>query len=64
MRILGLLCLASAAQAGSGALNYSTYLGGDGADLIHAMAIDAANNIYLTGETFSSNFPVDRKSVV
>lgn len=60
MRILGLLCLASAAQAGSGALNYSTYLGGDGADLIHAMAIDAANNIYLTGETFSSNFPVTR----
>src|SRR5712691_4849195 len=56
-----LLCLALAAralQAGSGALAYSTYLGGDGADIIHAMAIDASNNIYLTGETLSSNFPV------
>src|SRR5712691_10612427 len=56
-----LLCLALAAralQAGSGALAYSTYLGGDGADIIHAMAIDGSNNIYLTGETLSSNFPV------
>jgi uncharacterized protein (TIGR03437 family) len=61
MRILALLFFALAAralQAASGTLDYSTYLGGDGADLIHAMAIDAANNIYLTGETFSSNFPV------
>jgi uncharacterized protein (TIGR03437 family) len=61
MRILALLFFALAAcalQAGSGALDYSTYLGGDGADIIHAMAIDASNNVYLTGETFSSNFPV------
>ena len=57
----GLLCLALAARAlpgGSGALAYATFLGGDGADIVHAMAIDAANNIYLTGETLSSNFPV------
>ena len=50
-----LLCLALAARAlhaGSGALAYATYLGGDGADIIHAMATDASNNIYLTGETF------------
>jgi uncharacterized protein (TIGR03437 family) len=61
MRISGLLCLTLAAralQASPGALAYSTYLGGDGADIIHAMAIDASNNIYLTGETLSSNFPV------
>jgi hypothetical protein len=50
--------VARALQGGSGALAYATYLGGDGADIIHAMAIDASNNIYLTGETFSSNFPV------
>ena len=61
MRISVLWCLALAGRAlqgGSGALDYSTFLGGDGADIIHAMAIDASNNIYLTGETLSSNFPV------
>jgi uncharacterized protein (TIGR03437 family) len=61
MRISRLLCLTLAAhslQGSPAALAYSTYLGGDGADIIHAMAIDASNNIYLTGETLSSNFPV------
>jgi uncharacterized protein (TIGR03437 family) len=61
MQICGLFCLALAAQSlqgASGALAYSTYLGGDGADIIHAMAIDSSNNVYLTGETLSSNFPV------
>jgi uncharacterized protein (TIGR03437 family) len=61
MRVAGLLCLALVARAlpaSSGALAYATYLGGDGADIIHAMAIDASNNVYLTGETLSSNFPV------
>src|ERR1039458_9143230 len=61
MRVAGLLCLALAAralQASSGTLAYATYLGGDGADIIHAIAIDASNNVYLTGETLSSNFPV------
>jgi uncharacterized protein (TIGR03437 family) len=61
MRISGLLYLmlaARALQAASGTLTYASYLGGDGADIIHAIAIDASNNIYLTGETLSSNFPV------
>ena len=61
MRVAALLSLALAApalQASSGALAYATYLGGDGADIIHAMAVDASNNVYLTGETLSSNFPV------
>jgi uncharacterized protein (TIGR03437 family) len=61
MRAAGVLCLALAAralQASSGTLAYATYLGGDGADIIHAIAIDASNNVYLTGETLSSNFPV------
>jgi uncharacterized protein (TIGR03437 family) len=57
-RLLYLGIAASALQAGTGALTYSTYLGGDGTDIIHAMAVDASNNVYLTGETFSSNFPV------
>ena len=39
-------------------LSYSTYLGGDGEDIIHAVATDSAGNVYLAGETTSSNFPV------
>jgi hypothetical protein len=61
MRVAVLLCLALAARAllaSSGALAYAAYPGGDGADIIHAIAIDASNNVYLTGETLSSNFPV------
>jgi uncharacterized protein (TIGR03437 family) len=57
-RLLYLTLVVGSLQAGTGALTYSTYLGGDGTDIIHAMAVDAANNVYLTGETFSSNFPV------
>jgi uncharacterized protein (TIGR03437 family) len=61
MLITRVLCFALAAQmlhAGSGSLTYSTYLGGNGSDYIHAIAIDSSNNIYVTGETYSSNFPV------
>jgi hypothetical protein len=47
-----------ALEANPGALAYSTYLGGDGSDIIHAMVVDAGGNVYLTGETLSSNFPV------
>ncbi|HEU4417422.1 MAG TPA: SBBP repeat-containing protein, partial [Planctomycetota bacterium] len=37
---------------------YGTYLGGTGADAVHAIALDAAGNVYLTGLTTSANFPV------
>jgi len=57
-RLLYLTLMAGALHAGTGALTYSTYLGGDGTDIIHAITVDASNNVYLTGETFSSNFPV------
>ena len=48
------------------ALVYSTYLGGSGlsaqtvpgTDEANAMAVDAAGNAYVTGRTFSSDFPV------
>jgi Bacterial Ig-like domain (group 3)/Beta-propeller repeat len=48
------------------ALMYSTYLGGDGSattqfaqgDFGHSIAVDAAGNAYITGWTYSSNFPV------
>ena len=38
-------------------LVYSTYLGGSGFDKINDLAIDADNNVYLTGITYSDNFP-------
>jgi len=35
----------------------STYLGGGGYDLINAMALDTAGNVYVAGNTRSTNFP-------
>ena len=45
-------------QTGAAALVYSTYLGGASNDFGNAIAVDAANNIYLTGRTASTDFPV------
>ena len=42
---------------GTGLL-YSTYLGGTGIDFATSIVLDNSNNIYLTGQTRSSNFPV------
>jgi hypothetical protein len=39
------------------ALVYSTYLGGNGIDFGNAIAVDTATNAYITGRTFSTNFP-------
>ncbi|MFQ5695334.1 MAG: SBBP repeat-containing protein, partial [Terriglobia bacterium] len=38
-------------------LGYSTYLGGGNTDRGVAIAVDAAGNAYVTGPTFSTNFP-------
>src|SRR5262249_40519143 len=40
------------------ALVYSAYLGGSAAELARALAVDSAGNVYLTGGTRSTNFPV------
>ena len=40
------------------ALVYSTYLGGDSMDAAYGIALDAADNAYITGYTYSTNFPV------
>jgi uncharacterized protein (TIGR03437 family) len=39
-------------------LLWATYLGGSGDDFLAGMAVDAAGNVYLTGWTSSSDFPV------
>lgn len=37
---------------------FSTYLGGEADDAVYALALDSGSNIYVTGGTFSSEFPV------
>jgi len=39
-------------------LLFSTYLGGSQADVGQAVTLDTNNDVYLTGYTFSSNFPL------
>ncbi len=41
------------------ALEFSTYLGGNGFDAGFAVALDVFNEIYITGFTGSSNFPLE-----
>ena len=42
----------------SGALQYSTYLGGSDLDSANAIAVDATGNAYVAGFTCSTDFPV------
>lgn len=38
-------------------LVYGSFLGGGSTDSARAITVDAAGNVYLTGETYSANFP-------
>jgi hypothetical protein len=42
------------------AIVYSTYLGGTATDHVAAIAVNAAGNAYVTGSTYSVNFPVSQ----
>jgi hypothetical protein len=45
-------------RLGGTSVSYSTYLGGNGDDEANAIAVDAIGNVYVTGKTQSTNFPV------
>ncbi|MBV6518478.1 MAG: hypothetical protein E3K33_00975 [Candidatus Brocadia sp.] len=45
-------------NASGNGLVYSTYLGGSGDDGVAGIAVDAAGNAYVTGDTESLNFPM------
>lgn len=47
-------------RSGAASLRYSTYLGGNSTDNILGLAVDVNNDqsVYVTGETYSSDFPL------
>jgi hypothetical protein len=45
-------------SADGSTLIFSTYLGGSGKDLVEGLAIDGAGNAYVTGVTYSTDFPL------
>lgn len=44
-------------NAAGSALSFSTYLGGSGNDYGRSIVVDALENAYVTGDTYSTNFP-------
>jgi hypothetical protein len=45
-------------NAAGSSLVYSTYLGGSGSDEARSVAVDSTGNAYVTGLTYSNNFPL------
>jgi hypothetical protein len=49
-------------NAAGSQLLFSTYLGGSGDDIAKGMATDGAGNVYLTGQSYSTDFPVTKSA--
>jgi len=47
----------AAIEPGGAVLHWGTYLGGDKDDMAYTLTQDAAGDMYISGETWSSNFP-------
>jgi hypothetical protein len=45
------------------AVIYSTYLGGNNFDVGNGIAVDSSGDVYLTGTTYSANFPISSNNV-
>ncbi len=45
-------------SGGNASIVFSTFLGGSSSDFGRGIAVDSTNNIYITGDTYSSDFPV------
>ncbi|MBN1447568.1 MAG: SBBP repeat-containing protein [Bacteroidetes bacterium] len=48
----------AAKLSGGGSVVWATYCGGGGTDRAHGVACDGNGNVFITGETSSTNFPV------
>ncbi len=51
-------------DAGGSNLIYSTYVGGNSSDVAYGIALDSSDDAYITGVTYSTNFPVTPNALI
>jgi hypothetical protein len=61
--VVGVIDITKSGNGTGGSMPYSTYVGGSDLDEVRAMALDANNNVIITGYTFSTDFPVTDNAV-